>query len=434
VEYAAFERRWQMLLGCLGEEDAPFSQGSLYNFRMRLIGNDMDRRLLDRTVALAQRTQAFGSRSLRAAFDASPLFGAGRVEDTFNLIGHAARDLLKSVAARLGVDEMQAAQRAGIPVLTGSSLKATLDIDWDDASAKQQALQRLLGQVRSLEHFIEGELAEHASQPPLSEQLSTLREIIDQDTEPEPDGSGPRIKQGVAKERRISVRDPAMRHGRKSKQTRVDGYKRHIALDLDSKVILAAAITPANRPEAEATGDLLTDIEHHGELKQLHIDRGYLGSPLVAQQRAEGVEVLCKPYPLRNGGRYTKADFTIDLANNTVTCPQAQTVSIKLGCVARFPAQACAGCPERQRCTRAKHSGRSLSIHAQEDMHMELRTRRADPEGRAGLRERVFVEHGLAAISRSQGRRARYIGQRKNLFDVRRHAAVNNLHIAARAA
>jgi hypothetical protein len=44
------------------------------------------------------------------------------------------------------------------------------------------------------------------------------------------------------------------------------------------------------------------------------------------------------------------------------------------------------------------------------------------------------VEHALAAIGRSQGNKARYIGTRKNLFDLRRHAAVNNLFAAARAA
>jgi hypothetical protein len=44
-----------------------------------------------------------------------------------------------------------------------------------------------------------------------------------------------------------------------------------------------------------------------------------------------------------------------------------------------------------------------------------------------GLRKRVAVEHSLAHLSRRQGRRARYRGTRKNLFDVRRAAAVQNL-------
>jgi membrane-associated phospholipid phosphatase len=60
IEYAAFERRWQMLLDGLGEEDAPFSQGCLFNVRQRLVAHDLDRRLLERTVELARRTKAFG--------------------------------------------------------------------------------------------------------------------------------------------------------------------------------------------------------------------------------------------------------------------------------------------------------------------------------------------------------------------------------------
>jgi hypothetical protein len=37
----------------------------------------------------------------------------------------------------------------------------------------------------------------------------------------------------VAAERRVSIEDPEMRHGRKSKSKRFNGYKRHIATDLD---------------------------------------------------------------------------------------------------------------------------------------------------------------------------------------------------------
>lgn len=435
VEYAALERRWQMLLDCLDEDDAPFSQGSLFNFRQRLIGADLDRRLLERTVELARRTKAFGARALRAAFDASPLFGAGRVEDTFNLIGHAAREVLSSVAKRLDVSLAEAATQAGIPLLTGTSLKAALDVDWDDATAKKIALERLLTQVRALESFVERELSAEAKRPPLSTQLATLRQVAGQDIEPDPDGSGVRIKDGVAKERRISVRDGQMRHGRKSKTSRVDGYKRHIALDLDDKIILAVAVTPANRPEAEATDDLLADVRRHGAVvEELHIDRGYLPAPAVAAERAAGVLIRCKPFPLRNAGRFTKADFAMDLAGQHITCPAGQTVPLQLGHVARFPANVCAACPSRSKCTTAAKGGRSLSIHTAEPLLLELRQARAEPTGRAALRERTFVEHGLAAISRSQGRRARYLGVRKNLFDVRRHAAVANLHTAARAA
>ena len=42
------------------------------------------------------------------------------------------------------------------------------------------------------------------------------------------------------------------------------------------------------------------------------------------------------------------------------------------------------------------------------------------------------VEHALAHVGHWQGRRARYRGTRKNLFDLRRVAVVHNLHVIAR--
>ncbi|MBO0833332.1 MAG: transposase [Actinobacteria bacterium] len=58
--------------------------------------------------------------------------------------------------------------------------------------------------------------------------------------------------------------------------------------------------------------------------------------------------------------------------------------------------------------------------------------RQQTPEGRAELRERVAVEHALAHVGYWQGRRARYRGTHKNLFDLRRVAVVHNLHVIAR--
>ena len=77
-------------------------------------------------------------------------------------------------------------------------------------------------------------------------------------------------------------------------------------------------------------------------------------------------------------------------------------------------------------------NGRSVAVHPDEHLLTVLRERRTTPVGRARLRERVAVEHALAHIGRWQGRRARYRGVRKNLFDLRRCAVVHNLHVIAR--
>jgi hypothetical protein len=75
---------------------------------------------------------------------------------------------------------------------------------------------------------------------------------------------------------------------------------------------------------------------------------------------------------------------------------------------------------------------RAQRLHPDEALLAELRQRQQSPEGRAKLRERVAVEHALAYVGHWQGRRARYLGTRKNLFDLRWVAVVHNLHITGR--
>ncbi len=91
IEASLMDRRWQLVLDCLDTEEAPFSKGTLIAFRQRLIEANMDRRLIERTLEVAKQAGTFGAGPLRAALDSSPLWGAGRVEDTYNLLGHALR-------------------------------------------------------------------------------------------------------------------------------------------------------------------------------------------------------------------------------------------------------------------------------------------------------------------------------------------------------
>ena len=118
VVAAQLDRRWQLVLGCVGATEAPFSQGVLVKFRERMIAHDRDQRLLDRTVALAKRTGRFGWQALRAALDSSPLLGAGRVEDTWNLIGRALRAVATCAAKALRIPRDQVLRDAGVTLGT----------------------------------------------------------------------------------------------------------------------------------------------------------------------------------------------------------------------------------------------------------------------------------------------------------------------------
>ena len=101
------------------------------------------------------------------------------------------------------------------------------------------------------------------------------------------------------------------------------------------------------------------------------------------------------------------------------------------GKTVRFPKDTCAACPLRAPLHHQQPRAQR-AIHPDEALLAELRQRQQTPDGRAKLRERVAVEHALAHVGHWQGRRARYRGTRKNLFDLRRVAVVHNLHVIAR--
>ena len=375
VELTVVDLRWQMVLGRLGRNKPAFSQGSLFDFRRRLIENDLDRRVLERTVEVARKTKEFDWRklpkTLRVAIDSSPLVGAGRVEDTFNLLGHAARKIVVCVSSILDWTVDKVCREAGIPMLLASSVKRALDVQWSDPSQKASAFQDLIGQLDSLEQWLTKHLRDEMNKPPLDEAVKTLLQIRNQDLEPDPTTGGTRIRDGVAEDRRVSIEDPDMRHGRKSKSKLFNGYKRHIATDLDSDLILACGMTPANRPEDEAIPALKADIAHQGRaIHDLFIDRGYINSPLVDQIIKSGGNVHCRPWVSRNGELFSKNAFTLNMRDMTITCPAGQTEKIALGTTVEFDADECGLCLMRKKCTTAKRAkGRTVAIAEDERLH-----------------------------------------------------------------
>jgi len=430
IEATVMDRRWQLVLDCMNAEEPPFSKGTLVAFRKRLIEKNLDRRLIERTVVLAAATKGFGARALRAALDSSPLWGAGRVEDTFNLMGHALRKALGVIAAVQGWGQAAGtaaiAAQARVPQLAASSLKAALDLDWDDPAARDQALAQVLGLLDQVQAFIAGLAGEQAA----AKAVAAARQVRDQDVDLS--GPAPSLRRGVARDRRISVEDPDMRHGRKSRSVLFDGYKRHVLRDLDTGLVPAVGVTPANAPEATVTDAIATDLAAAGwRLSELHIDRAYLSSSLV-RDRGPDLAIFCKAWRVRNtGGRFAKDQFTLDFAAGQLTCPAGVAMPFQPGKTVRFPKDICAACPLRARCTTSSN-GRSVAVHHDEALLAELRQRQQTPAGRAELRERVQVEHTLAHVGHWQGQRARYRGTRKNLFDLRRVAVVHNLHVIAR--
>jgi hypothetical protein len=386
VVTAQMDKRWQLVLGCLGATEAPFSQGVLVTFRERLMAHDLDRQLLTRTIGLAKRTGKFGWQRLQAALDSSPLLGAGRIEDTWNLIGRALNAVVTCAAKAVDRPRVAVIAEAGLTLVTRPSLKAALDIDWDDPAAQTAALQQLLGDVDRLEHWVVAQPVTTQTAPALQAALAALRAVLAQDLEPDPTTGRPRILRGVARGRQPSLGDPDMRHGRKSRSRPFTGYKRHLVKLLDSDLIVDAVARPANEPEHPMLAPLTAAVAPHGALTDLWIDRGYLASDAIPALRARGVALHAKPWTPRNGERFPKHAFMIRVAEGVVEYPAHQRAAIRPGrSTVQFAASTCQACHLRDACTTAA-DGRSISLHPQEAFLQQLRASARTSAGRAAPR------------------------------------------------
>ena len=256
-----------------------------------------------------------------------------------------------------------------------------------------------------------------------------------QDVEPRPDG-GVQIRQGVAADRRISIEDADMRHGRKSKSKRFKGYKQHVGTDLDSELVLACAVTPANRPEEDAAPVLREDLARlRLTPSELFIDRAYVNSVLTEEVTHHGGRVICKPWRGAGAkpGLFGKRDFKVNVRDGTITCPAGEVEPFSPGEVVHFDPEACGPCPLRANCTQAATGhGRSVTMGDDERLQKKLRALQHTRAGREELRDRVGVEHRLSHLANRQGPKARYRGTRKNTFDLRRLVAVQNLETISR--
>jgi len=142
-------------------------------FGERLIAHDLDRKFLDRTVALAKARDGVAWQALRAALDSSPLLGAGRVEDPWNLLGLALRTVGTCAAETLKSPRQQVLREAGVTLVGAASLNAALDIDWSDPAA--HALARLFAEVDRPEAWVTTQ-APLAEAPPMQAALAALAE------------------------------------------------------------------------------------------------------------------------------------------------------------------------------------------------------------------------------------------------------------------
>jgi hypothetical protein len=315
--------------------------------------------------------------------------------------------------------------------------------DWDDRAAKDALVDALVTDALAALAALEG----HPLGPVVTEKAELLALVAGQDVVQGEDGIF-RIARKVVRDRVISTVDTQARHGHKSRARTFDGYKSHIAIDPESELISEVAITPGNAADRDVIDELLapdTSAEQQqqvadGELDPLTVmgDSAYADGKTLERLAGDGHQVMAKVPPARNTtGGFAKDQFTIDLSAGTVTCPANQTVPITPvaagGGRAAFGA-ACADCPLRAQCTKAK-TGRVVNVHPQEQALQNARAAQQHPDWKDAYRlTRPIVERKISHLTRRPwgGRKARCRGSARNLTDLITRAGVLNLANLAR--
>ena len=239
-----FDLRWRFACGGLDVDGGGFCHTVLVGMRARLAASEQPRRIFDAVLAAARQA---GALSQRRVLDSVPIYDAVATQDTTTMLQRAIRAVLAAASdAALGV---------GAALRGDYASGAKAHCDWDDPRARQELVDRLGADAAAVLAALEGRRLRGA----LSEAAELLAAVAGQDLCQDRGGRF-MIARRVAKDRVLSTVDPDARHGHKSTARRFDGYKGHTAVDPDSELITATAVTPANTADAQPAPELINDL------------------------------------------------------------------------------------------------------------------------------------------------------------------------------
>lgn len=400
---------WKVAAG-LALDDTGIHYSVLTYWRTRLRNSAAPERIFDAVRAVIDATGVLKGRR-RRALDSTLLDDAVATQDTVTQLVAAIRRVRRLVPAAAAVDVVAHDYDAsGKPVCA-----------WDDPDAKTALVTGLVNDARAIIDALD----DVALDDEQVDAVGLLALVAGQDVEPGDEEGTWRIAQRVAPDRVISTIDPESRHMHKSVSSYRDGYKAHVAVEPETGLITACALTPANAGDGP-TGVALLEGEEPG--LQVLADSAYGSGEVRAAIGQARHRAAIKAIPLRRAvpGGFDRDDFVIDHTNRTATCPGGHTVPIAPKGGASFGPR-CRECPLRQRCTTAK-TGRTLHIGDHDAELVAARQAWRHGDFAADYRRwRPMVERSIAWLVAHGHRRVRYRGITRNQAGLHLRVAAINL-------
>ena len=420
-----YDLRWKAALGWPVTTKA-FHDTTLTYWRRRLAASSQPNRIFTAVQQVIAQTGALKGKT-RRALDSTVLDDAVATQDTVTQLIAAVRRVRREVPG--------AAEVIG---------RVTSAHDYDDPGKPKIAWNDKAARDALIDALVRDALAVVAAvgkvEPgPAEDAVGLLALIAGQDVElveadpeagPDDPRSEPRwrIAQRVAPDRVISVVDEDARHAHKTVHRRQDGFKAHLAIEPETGLVTACALTKAAGAASTDAGvgiDLLTAETGH---VQVLGDSAYATGEALATLAETGHTPLVKPWAIKPAvpGGFTINDFTIDLSARIATCPASRTVPINAGGGAHFGSR-CAGCPMAVRCTTSRR-GRKLTIGEHFELQHQHRQRAQDEQWQTDYRQhRPMVERSIAWLTARGNRKLRYRGVTKNNAWLHHRTAALNL-------
>jgi Transposase DDE domain/Transposase domain (DUF772) len=380
-----FDLSWKDALG-LSLEHRGIPHVCLVEFRARVVRAEMAGFFNEKLLSLAKAAGVIGHRRV---IDSTGIADCVVTMDTITLIRSATRHVLERFA-RL--------EKKAVATLRSSLRRADYDevgkpeINWSSEAERKELLAELYADANAVLGAVEGH-----DDSELSGAAELLRVVSAQDLAEE-DGEVV-IARGVTSERVISTVDTETRHGHHSRADRYDGYKLHLATDVDSDLVTAATASLATTHDSAVLPELL---EHDPlPVQEVIADTHYGGGEIRLALGRSGIELVAPAQPIaRNGEFFSKAEFTIDLEAKSVTCPAGVTVAIPPSKARRIQVHFgnhCAACPLKSSCT-TRSAGRIVEINPAEQLLAEARAVRWTEEFKDRYRERARAERKNAQV------------------------------------
>ena len=409
----------------------PFAKSTLQMFRAQLILHDKVREVFEGSLRLARQSGYLKKRGMRVALDTTYILGRGAVKDTYNLLADGIVKLLRVLAAVANIAVGEWAEAQGYERYFGSSIKGEATIDWSDRKAQAALLAELVAdadRLLALARQAWVELPEDSGQrQSIVAGAEWLGQLLLQDVERKSgDGDGDAddaddaddgvsVRDGVSRDRMLSVHDPELRHEHKSSRRRFNGHKAAIVVDTDSQLITAVDVLPGNAPDNLGALELVEQSEAStGSVVEEAMGDAADGDGGTRQAFADAGRRLVAKVPGRpDRSHFPKDDFHLDLAAGSCTCPAGQVTHAIVpagkrtdaaGRVYRlqafqFDGAVCGVCPLRSQCIAAKgRQGRRVLIHPQEGMLQQARALQQSADYDEYRARRVVVEHRLARL------------------------------------